>query len=619
MGIVGRTAHTCYVSCRFAASPVVSIGTSLGDSVRMYSPQKCRGDLIAGLTVALVAIPQSMAFATIAGVPPIYGVYTAIVAAIIGAFLTSSPHLAIGPTNTMSLLVSSGLVALAVTHEQHLQVAIMLTLFAGLIQILFALARMGELVRYVSHSVIVGFSAGAGVLIAVGQVPAFLGVSLADTASDFQGVGGKVDRLIQALRLQGEAIGWEPVAAGLVSMAVVLVCKQISRWLPGYLLAVVVGGAIVFLMGWSDAELALVGDLQRTLPTVVLPSLDWHAYRPLFAPALAIALVGMMDAYGIGKKLAARSGDRIDANQEFLCVGVTNLVGAFFRCIPATGSYSRSALNEASGATTRFAGLFSGVFVAVIFIALAPAAKFIPMASIAAILFVIAYSLIDFDYFKRIARSNPADLLVCVGTFVATLTLSLEIAVFVGVFLTIALYLQRARQLYITEMVRTPGVASGFIERPLHNGKALGISSGDEAPDVSDERADADSGIVFLQVEGNLFFAAADDLQDRFNDILSSDARVVILRLKRTHLVDATIMHIIEQFNRQMRSSERHLILCGLRPRMYDRMEEYGVVADLGPDNVFVSDGEPFRSAKLAVERARMLVGPPPSDEQSDP
>lgn len=610
MGIVGRSAHTCYISCRYAASPVVCIGASLGRSVRTYNPRKCRGDLIAGLTVAMVALPQSMAFATIAGVPAVYGVYTAIVATIVGAFLTSSPHLANGPTNTMSLLVSSGLVALAVTHEQHLQVAIMLTLFAGLFQILFALARMGELVRYVSHSVIVGFSAGAGVLIAVGQVPAFLGVSLADTASVFQGVGGKIDQLIQALGMQGEAVGWEPVVVGLLSMAVVLVSKRISRWLPGYLLAVVVGGAMVVLMGWTDTELALVGELPRELPTLVLPSLDWHAYRPLFAPALAIALVGMMDAYGISKKFAARSGDRIDANQEFLCVGVTNFVGAFFRCIPSTGSYSRSALNEASGATTRFAGLFCGVFVAVIFIALAPAAKFIPMASIAAILFVIAYGLIDFDYFKRIARSNPADFLVCVGTFVATLTLSLEIAVFVGVFLTIALYLQRARQLYITEMVRSPGVASGFIERPLHNGNARGISSGAEAPDVADQKGDLDSGIVFLQVEGNLFFAAADDLQDRFNELLGSDARVVILRLKRTHLVDATIMHVIEQFNRRMRQNERHLILCGLRPRMYDRMREYGLVADLGSDNVFVSDGEPFRSAKLAVERARVLVAP---------
>ena len=225
------------------------------------------------------------------------------------------------------------------------------------------------------------------------------------------------------------------------------------------------------------------------------------------------------------------------------------------------------------------------------------------MASIAAILFPIAWGLIDFEYVARIAKSNPADLLVCVGTFVATLTLSLEIAVFVGIFLTIALYLQRARQLYITEIVRTPGVASGFIERPLRDNKPQGMcDTARESPDETDR------AIVFLQVEGNLFFAAADDLQDRFNDLVASDAKAVILRLKRTHLVDATVMHVVEQFARQLREGNRHLVLCGLRQRMYDRMAAYGLVNDLGPENVLISGDEPFRSAKAAVERARTLV-----------
>ena len=351
----------------------------------------------------------------------------------------------------------------------------------------------------------------------------------------------------------------------------------------------------------------MVGELRRGLPEFALPDTDWRAYRPLFAPALAIALVGALDAYAIGKKFAARDGVRIDASQEFLAVGVSNAAGAFFQCIPSTGSYSRSALNAEAGARTRFAGLLGGVFVAVLFAALAPAARTIPMASIAAILFPIAWGLIDWDYFKRIAKSNPADLLVCVGTFVATLTLSLEFAVFVGIFLTIALYLQRARQLYITEMVQnpgaTPGLASGFIERPLRGARPQGLGgSGDGQPDETDR------AIVFLQVEGNLFFAAADDLQERFNELVASDCRAIILRLKRTHMVDATIMHVIEQFARQLRAGGRHLVLCGLRQRMYNRMAEYGLVDDLGGDNVLVSNDEPFSSAKRAVERARALV-----------
>ncbi|MEM8737354.1 MAG: SulP family inorganic anion transporter [Planctomycetota bacterium] len=619
MGFGGQVFDSCWKGGRFAARPAWSAGRSLWSSARGYRGSDLRGDAVAGLTVAMVAIPQSMAFATIAGVPPIYGLYTAIVGTMVGSLLMSSRYLAIGPTNTMSLLVAGGFVALSVPDADHIGVAVMLTLFAGLIQVLFALARMGELVRYVSHSVIVGFSAGAGVLIAVGQVPAFLGVSLAGTSGRYHGVGDKVDRMIQAIGLNGESVGWEPIAVGVVSLGVALGCRKLSRWLPEYLLAVAAGAGMVMVAGWGEGELALVGTLARGLPEWRMPTLDWDQYRPLFAPAAAIALVGMLDAYGIGKRLASKSGERIDANQEFLSVGASNTVGAFFQCIPSTGSYSRSALNYAAGARTRFAGLFAGGFVAGVFLLLAPLAEAIPMASIAAILFVIAFGLIDWDYVKRIAKSNPADLLVCVGTFVATLTLSLEVAVFVGVFLTIALYLQRARQLYITEMVRTPGVASGFIERRVGGGGPYGQAAGGPDDAAEDDGPPRDPGIVFLQVEGNLFFAAADDLQDRFNDLLASPVRVVILRLKRTHMVDATIMHVIGQFARQMRGDGRNVILCGVRERMYDRMAEYGLVEDLGGANVLVSGDEPFSSAKRAVERARGLVGPSPADPDAEP
>ncbi|MEM6458013.1 MAG: SulP family inorganic anion transporter [Planctomycetota bacterium] len=611
--------HALRLAGRFAAQPGLSVASSFADSVRGYGVGKLRGDLIAGLTVAMVAIPQSLAFASIAGVPLIYGLYTAIVGAVVGSLLTSSAHLAIGPTNTMSLLVSSALVAgsVPVGGDAAIRVAVMLTLAAGVLQLAFALARMGELVKFVSHSVIVGFSAGAGVLIAVGQVPNFFGIRLAGTESGHAGVAEKVERLIQAVGLNGELPDWRPIAVGLVSMAVALVCRRVSKLLPAYLLAVIAGGVVVWLAGWTGEDLRLVGQLPSGLPRFVAPELSLEAYRPLLGPALAIAMVGMIEAYGIGKTVAGKTGQRIDANQEFLCQGVTNAVGALFSCIPSTGSFSRTALNFAAGARTRFAGLFSGVFIAVVFLLLAPAARVIPMASIAAILFVIAYGLIDFQYVRRIAKSNPADLLVCVGTFAATLTISLEMAVFVGVFLTLALYLQRARQLYITEMVRTPGVPSGFIERSLRGRTPRGVDPpevSESGPEVRDTlepepvKQESCGDVVFLQVEGNLFFAAADDLQDRFNELLASDARAVILRLKRTHLVDATIMHVIEQFAGQLHEDGRHLILCGVRPRMFERMKSYGLVADVGEENMFVTQDEPFVSAKRAVERARALV-----------
>jgi len=587
---------------RSALGPLLTTARSLSAAARGYRPGFLRGDLLAAVTVALVAVPQSMAFATIAGLPPVYGLYTAVVVTLVGGLLTGSPQLHVGPTNTMSLLTASALVALAVgdgdaSAAERVQTAAMLALFAGLMQIAFAVGRLGELVRFVSRSVIVGFSAGAGVLIAVGQLPPLLGIELAGTQSGLGGALGKLHRIGQALFEHGAVPAWPAVTVGLVSLAVAVGCRRVAGWLPRYLLAIVAGALTVYLMGWTDADLTRVGALPAGLPAFAPPTFDWHAYRSLVAPAFAIALVGMIEVCGIGKTLAAKTGHRVEPNQEFLAIGVANVLGGCFRCLPSSASYSRSALNQQTGARTRFAAVASAFITAGLFLLAAPAAAFIPMASIAAILFPIAWGLIDFDYVRKLRHSNRADLWVCVATFAATLTLPLEIAVFTGVFLTLALYLRRARQLYITEMVGggddDPRRPTGWTERPLRANAAC----------------DPRRAVSFLQIEGNLFFASADDLQDRFIRVLAQkEVHVLILRLKRTHMVDATVMHTIEAFARQMRGEDRHLILCGLRPRMRERMIAFGLGAVAGEDNLIVSGAKPFDAARAAVKRAHALV-----------
>ena len=585
MAYRGQTLSVVGSTLRQAVMPMTAARRSLVASVRTYDARRFRADLLAGLTVAMVAVPQSMAFARIAEVPAIYGLYTAVFAAVVGALITSSTQLNHGPTNTMSLLTAAAVAAVPGDVAVKVQTAIALALIAGLIQIAFAVGRLGELVRYVSHSVIVGFSAGAGVLIAVGQVPAFLGIDLSDVHSGLVGVPGKAVEMWRGF----DGIAWRPVLVGTVSLLAAVACRRVSKLLPAYLIAVVIGALIVFLAGWTPDELRLVGEVPSGLPLPSLPTGLGH-WEDLLGPALAIAIVASIEVNGIGKTLAGPRGERIDSNQEFLAIGLANACAAFFQCIPSSGSYSRSALNSIAGAATRFASLFSGLLVAGIFLLLAPAARYIPMASIAAILFIIAWGLIDLAFFRRLIKSNKADLVVCAGTFLATLTISLQYAVFLGIFLNLALYLRRASDLCMTEMVRAPGDSDGFIERPIR-----------EDPEGKD--------VMFLQVEGNLFFAAADDLRDRFNDLLARDVKVVILRLKRSHMVDATIMYVIELFAKQLHDAGRHLVLCGVRPRMFDRMTEFGLTDALGRDNVFVSDDTPFSSAKQAVLRARELVG----------
>lgn len=570
-----------------AAQPFASPMRQLAQTVRTYRWPTFRHDLLAGLTVAVVEIPQAMAYAYIAGVPPQYGIYTSIVQGFLGALFASNDHLATGPTNTQSLLIfaaASQIVGPGAggAHEAlYLQVVIGLTLVKGLIQLVFAAARMGNLVRYVSTSVIIGFTAGAGVLIAVGQLPAFLGV-----AADGSGPGviGAVSALLPHLGdINALALG-----VGGAALAIVLGARLVSPLVPGPLLAVVLPAAAVWALGWDDGRVALVGDLPGGLPGFAVPALSLDQAEAMLSGAFALALLGMIETVSIGKSIASHSGQRISANQEFFAQGLANVVGSFFQNIAGSGSFTRSALNYMAGGRTRLAGVYNAGFVAAIFLLLAPQARYIPLASLAAILFVVAYGLIDWKAIRRIVRAGKSDAIVCLITFLAALLLPLAYAIYVGIFLNLALYLRRASQLHMAEMVRTSG--GPFHERPIT------------------DRA-GEKKVIFLSIEGDLFFGVADEMQDRLTELANSGVRVVILRLKRTHSIDATVQAVLERFVAQMHAKGGHVLLCGVKPELMERFRRYGLVAQLGEDNVFEAGFGVFTSAKRALQRARILVG----------
>lgn len=552
-------------------------------SARGYRLSKLRHDMMAGLTVSVVEIPQAMAFALIAGVPAQYGIYTAIIQGFIGALFSSSDHLSTGPTNTQSLLVAATVARLTNNPELYIQLAILLTLLKGVIQLAFALARMGNLIRYVSQSVIVGYTAGAGVLIAVGQIRNFLGVDVVMRVNDLPGVMGTVQRLS---RHAGQI---EPASLylGLISLGIVLGVRWYSKLIPGPLLAVVAGAVIVAATGIEHVH--VVGQLPVGLPGFAMPSREaWYHLEPLVSGALALALLGMLESVAISKSIAAHTGQRISPNQEFLGQGVTNLVSSFLQCIPGSGSFSRSMLAHEAGGRTRFCEMFNSAFITIIFLVFAPWAAYIPLASLAAILFVIAYALVDWRYMIRVARTSRSDGAVCFTTFLAALLLPLQYAIYVGIFLNLMLYLRRASHLHMAEMVRTS--AGPFIERPIE--------------DRAGNRA-----VMFLQVEGDLFFGVADELQDRLAALASSPVRVFVIRLKRTHSIDATVLSVVERFVDQVQRRGGHVILCGIKPELLEDIRAFGLAAKIGENNVFETGFGIFTSAKRALARARQLLG----------
>ncbi len=558
----------------------------VGQTVRSYDLTTARGDLLAGVTVAVIAIPQSMAYAIIAGVEPVYGLYTLIFHALVGSLLMSQPGVALGPINTQSLLVASIVTRLVEPGDAAtwLSLVVALTLLKGLIQLVMGLAQLGRLVQYVSQSVIVGFTAGAGVLIAASQVPAFLGFTLDRAAATLPGLAGT----IQAIVAQVDRIEPAAIAIGAGALAIVLIARRISILVPGPLIAVGLGGLAVYLLGYTPENLPLIGPLPQALPAPAVPSFSLEHLEPLLAGAVALALLGLIEVYSLSKAMATRTGGRVNANQDLVAQGITHITTSFFSAMPGSASFGRSGLNLFAGARTGFAGIYNALVALAVFLLLAPAARYVPLAVIAAILFVIAYQLIDFAYFRRVYRSSLADAVVCFATFAATLTVPLAYAVFVGIFLNIALYLRRASQLHMAEMVRSP--EGPFVERPIH--------------DRAGQRK-----VMFLQIEGDLFFGVADELERQLADIARGQTRVVILRLKRTHSADSTVLGVLERFVDQMQAKGGHVLLCGLRPELMEQMRRFGLVERIGEKNVFEATFGVFTSAKRALHRARELVG----------
>jgi SulP family sulfate permease len=558
------------------------------ETARHYNFYKFRRDILAGMTVSVVEVPQSMAYALVAGVPPQYGIYTSVIQGTIGALLSSSEHMTTGPTNTQSLLIASAvsrMVNPTADPATYLRLVVALAMLKGFIQLAFAAARMGAMVRYVSRSVIVGLSAGAGVLIAFTQLPKVLGINILQTKPRLAGALGQLESLLPHLHeWHGKAI-----LVATISLVIVAGVRLISRMLPGALLAIVTGAIIVAVMGWTANDLQLVGPLPRGFPTPAAPSISWAESESLFGGALALAVLGMLESVSIAKSIAAQTGERISANQEFFAQGLKNLISSFLHCMPGSGSFTRSALDHAAGAQTRFAAVFNAIFVGILFWALGAWAKLIPLASLGAVLMVIAYGLIDWGYLPRMLRASRSDALVCGITFIAAMIMPLEYAIFLGIFLNVGLYLRIASRLHVTELVASPG--GPFVERP-----------------ILDKRT-GEKQVLFLQLEGDLFFAIADELQDRFAALLNDPPHIVILRLKRTHSIDGTVLSVLDKFVVDMRARGRYVLLCGVKMELMRVLKGYGLIDRIGRENVFETGGGVFTSAKQALNRARELAG----------
>jgi sulfate permease, SulP family len=391
-----------------------------------------RADVLAGLTGAVVVLPQGVAFATLAGMPPAYGLYAAMIPCVIAALFGSSRVMVTGPANAISLTVLAIMAPLAQPESsRYVQLVITLTFMVGVWQLLLALARAGKLINYVSHTVIVGFTAGAAVLIVNSQIRNFFGVDISRGASVAQTIVEFGSHFTQVQPVT--------VAIGGLTLLAAVLWQPLNRIVPAMLVAVVTGSLVAAFARKVDPTFAIkmVDALPGALPPLSMPDLSLDTLKMLLIPSIAMTLLALAEAVSIAQALAKRRQEALDGNQEFLGQGLANVIGSLFSSYPASGSFNRSGVNVAAGAVTPFSAVMASVFLVAILFFVAPLAQFLPLAAVAAILFLVAWNLIDRREIRYL-MSDKFERITLLATFIATLVMPLEWAILLGVGVSLA-------------------------------------------------------------------------------------------------------------------------------------------------------------------------------------
>jgi SulP family sulfate permease len=565
-----------------------------------YSWPSARKDLVAGLTVAAICVPQAMAYALIAGVEPRYGLYSAIVVTAVASLFGSSAHLINGPTNAISLVVFSA-IAFAVKEypdnaqkalENGCQAMFLLGVMVGVIQILIAVFRLGDLTRYISESIVIGFMAGAGVLIALTQLPNVFG--LKDRGSGDLHV---LHRLWLTFTSGGN-MNFRALSLALLTAVLVLVLRRVFKKfnLPraDMLLALTVAAVVASVLGWSAGDkplVSIVGNIPAGLPGLKPPKLDLQWMRQMAGSSLAVACLGLLEALSIAKAIAYQTRQRLDFNKQCLAEGLGNFCGGFFQCLPGSGSLTRSAINFQAGAVSRWSGVFTAAAVALVVVLFAPLARFIPKAALGGILLVTAAGLIDIRRIGRAVRASRYDAGLVLATALSAVFIGVEFAILIGVVLSILMFVPRAARLKATELAVSP-------ERVIR-----------------DRHADDPccSKLALLDLEGEFFFGAATELERYFDDLRQrsqDDLKAIVLRVKRTRNPDMVCMELLQQFIGEMQQRGIVVFLCGVRPDFAEAMQNLDFARCLPKTHIYMEDAaRPGSSTLAAVRAAYDLLG----------
>ena len=527
-----------------------------GRIIKSYRREYLRPDLLAGLTVAVVLLPQAIAYAQIAELPPQVGLYAAITASIIGALWGSSSHLHSGPTNAASLLVLSSLIVLLPAGSpEYIAAAGLMTLMVGIFRVLMGVLRMGIIVNFVSDAVVIGFTAGAGILIAFNQLRHLLRLDIANSPSLFDTLAN-VSAQISETHLPSLSI----------TVGVILLMMLLKRFRPAWpaaLIAMVLSSAAAAVLP-SETGLAVLGQIPRTLPPLAkLPVTNLRLIGQLSTGALAISAIGLVEAMSIARSISAKSGERINSNQEFVGQGLANIVAGFLSGYTCSGSFTRSSVLYSSGGKTAFSSIFSGLWVLFAMLAFAPLARFIPKAALASVLVVTAYGMVDRKEMKRIWQSSQGDSVIMIATLLATLLLPLEFAVLSGMIVSFGRYIVTTSTPEVYPVVPDENYMTMIPQKNVKPCLQLGV----------------------ITIGGSLYFGATQHVEDQIYDNLQKhpEQKYLLLRMSLVDHMDISGVHMLEAVLRKYRSRGGDVFFAGTRDTLKERLETFGFNELVGP------------------------------------
>jgi SulP family sulfate permease len=551
--------------------------------LQIYNKEKAIADLVAGLTVAVVLVPQGMAYAMLAGLPPVYGLYAGLVGAGIAALFGSSTQLSTGPVAIVSFLVLTSLAPLATPETtEYITLAILLALLVGIIQFAMGVFKLGFIMNFVSHSVIVGFSSAAAIIIASTQVPSLLGIKVEQHELVFE--------TFFALAKAIPDTHIPTLAVGVASVIGILFLKRIHKMFPSALVVVVFSILASTYFNFKSMGISVVGAVPSGIPFPTLPELSFDSLFSLAGTAVIISVIGFMEAFAIAKALATKRKEKINVNQELIGQGLANMAVSFFKGYPVSGSFSRSAVNDAAGGMTGMSSVIVSIFVLLSLLFLAPYLYSLPKAVLASIVIIAVIGLIDIKKFKHLWHIDRNDGVVALTTFVAAFLLKPDYAIFIGIILSLVLFLRKSMQQHIAVLGR--------------------VAERSAFADVrEDKQAVACPLMVIVRPSQSIYFGNVERTLESIGAALKNNerAKVMIFDGESVSFMDASSIELFEHFIAEKQAAGMIFVFANIQQSVYQKLHTFGLVDLIGSDHFEIGKGNAIKRA--VTELSKMHAG----------